>query len=230
MPINDRQTATVDKNTDSGKAGRIIIKTPSMDGDQYPLPIEAVMPAGLIAHPHPGDTVEIELPAGEDIVEHPQEAKYFGKRWDDSNDYPSKFKTNYPDRRGFYTPGGHYLIFDDKAKTITIESLGGLEIQLHDTSGQVRLGSSSASISVVLGETFNTEHATMLGLFSPYFGLIGAAFTAMVADPFLAAGLATVTKTAMTAAGTGGSGTVTAGITAFLGKAATWLSQVVKTK
>lgn len=229
MPAIDRHTAIVEKNTDKGKAGRIVVSTSNMDGDQYPESIEAIMPAGLIAHPHPGDTVEIELPEGEDIVEFPQEAKYLGKRWDDANSYPTKFKTNYPDRRGFYTPGGHYIIVDDKAKTITLETADGLEVQLDDSTGKVKLGSSSASISVMLGETFNTEHATLLGLMSTYFGLIGAAFTAMAADPFLSGSLASATLTAMTSAGTAGSATVVTGITTFLGKATTWLSQIVKT-
>lgn len=139
MPMVDRQTATAAKNESQGKAGRMIVSTPGMDGDQYPLPIEAVMPCGLIAHAHPGDTLEIELPDGEDIVEHPQEAKYFGKRWDDANDYPSKFKTNYPDRRGFYTPGGHYLIFDDKDKVVMLETKDGHILTLDDKNGKVSI-------------------------------------------------------------------------------------------
>ncbi len=110
-----------------------------MDGDQYPLPVEAVMPPGLIAHPHPGDTLEIELPEGEDIVEHPHEAKWLGKRWDDANDYPAKFKENYPDRRGFYTPGGHYLIFDDKDGFVLIETEAEQKLTMDDDNEAITL-------------------------------------------------------------------------------------------
>lgn len=144
MPPVDRQTATVDRNTDPAKAGRVIAKMASMDGDQYPEWLEPVLPPGLISHPHPGDTVEIETPEGEDVVEFAHEAKYLGKRYDDANDYPEKFKTNYPDRRGYCTPGDHYLIFDDHDKTITIETSGGHEIVLDDLNGKVRIKNSKS--------------------------------------------------------------------------------------
>jgi signal peptidase I len=209
MPINDRQTATVDKNTDSGKAGRVVVKTPSMDGDQYPLPIEAVMPAGLIAHPHPGDTVEIELPAGEDIVEHPQEAKYFGKRWDDSNDYPTKFKTNYPDRRGFYTPGGHYLIFDDKDKTITLESIGGITITIDDKTGLIKLAKTPHE-PVVKGTKLSQA-------FTTYTGSIATAGATHASSPKLPADNAAFITALVTATAT------------LAGTIATWLSTKVQT-
>ena len=110
------------------------------------------MPPGLIAHPHPGDTLEIELPEGEDIVEHPQEAKWLGKRWDAANDYPAKFKTNYPDRRGYYTPGGHYLIFDDKDETVTLESKGGNTIVIDDKNSVITVSGPKAVLNAPLVE------------------------------------------------------------------------------
>lgn len=211
MPLNDRQTATVDKNEDQGKAGRVICKSASMDGDQYPLPLEAVMPPGLIAHPHPGDTLEIELPEGEDIVEHPQEAKWLGKRWDDANDYPTKFKTNYPDRRGFYTPGGHYLIFDDKDQKIILESQGGNTITIDDKAGKISVSAPLIELAtaplepLVLGTKLSNA-------FTAYGTAIAAAGVTHAASPKLPPDNAAFITALVTATAT------------LAGTIATWLS------
>jgi hypothetical protein len=148
MPPSDRQTATVDKNTDPAKAGRVKVKLPSMDGGQYPEWIETIQPAGMVSHPHPGDTVEVELPDGEDIVEFPDEGKCLGKRADAANPVPSEFKTNYPHRRGYKTPGGHLVIFDDKDKSITIRTIGGHSVLLDDKNGNVKITNSQSGDSI----------------------------------------------------------------------------------
>lgn len=163
MPIQDRQSAIVHSvKEDKAKAGRIKVKVATTDGAVYPHELEPVFLPGWFSPPHPGDTVEIELPEDEDIVEHSDEACYLGVRLDDKNPPPQEFRTNYPDRRGYKTPGGHLLLFDDKEKTITIKTQGGLDVKLDDGAGTVQLGQAGASESLVLGDTFVGDLTTYL--------------------------------------------------------------------
>lgn len=224
-------TATVDAVDPKSKSGAIIVSMPEMDGGQYPVSIEPVWPAGeWICFPNPGDTVELIVPEGEDIVEHPDDVRYIGKRRDMNSDpVPSEFKTNYPNRRGFKTKAGHMLIVDDKAGTFTIKNgQTGIVIEF-DGSGLLHLGVPVGTDFIMKGNTFNTAHATLLTALSTYIGLVGTAFTAMATDAFLISGLQSSTITAMTNAGTTGSGVLITAITTFLNAAATWLSTKVKT-
>lgn len=235
----ERLTATVASNKDPAKAGRIKVNVASMDGDQYPEWIDPIWPAGhWIAIPEPGDTVEIEVPAGEDVVEFSTDVKYIGRRLSEGQTVPSDFKTNYPSRRGFQTKKGHSIVVDDKAGTFTITNGRTSNTIEFDATGNIiltvttllKLGGSTAAQSVMKGEIFNIANATMLAAVSTYLGLIGAAFTKMATDPFLTANLASATITSMTAAGTAAAGLATGAITTFLGSATTWLSLVTKTK
>jgi hypothetical protein len=76
------------------------------------------------------------------------------------------------------------------------------------------------SDALIKGNTFNTSHATMLGLVSAYVALIGAAFQALGADVGFAAIAAPATVAAINAANAAAAALATVGITAFTGTAA----------
>lgn len=230
MPVIDRVEAICHSNKDPAKAGRIQAAVAEMDGAVYPHWIDPIFPAGeWICIPEPGDAVELELPDGTDIVEFPTDVKYLGKRLSEGNSVPTEFKTNYPNRRGFRTKQGHLIIADDKAGTLTIKNgKSGIVVEF-DSTGLLHLGVTVGTDFIMKGTTFNTENATMLGGISAYVTLVGTAMTKMAQDPFLSGSLQAATIAAMTAAGTAGAGTATGLISAFLAKAATWLSTKVKT-
>jgi len=76
--------------------------------------------------------------------------------------------------------------------------------------------------AIIKGNTFNTSHATMLGLVSAYLALVGAANEALGNDVGFAAGgpPAGATVTAIKAAGAAAAALATVGITLFTGTAA----------
>ena len=175
-------TATVDSLDTKSKDGSIWVKMAEMDGGLYPYPVEPIWPPGAgIWFPDPGDTVEVLVPAGEDVIELGHDVRYMGKRFDPEHPVPSEFKTNYGKRRGFKTLAGHLLIFDDKAGTITIKN--GKTSILLEMDTLLHLGGSPGTDFILKGTTFNLDQATLWPLISTYIGLIGAAFQAMGADP-----------------------------------------------
>jgi hypothetical protein len=171
---------------DPAKAGRIKVDVSKMDGKGYPEWVSPVQPSGCAMHPHPGDTVEVSLPAGDDIVEFAHEARYRGQSRDEAHGYPEPFKTNYPDARGFKTPGGHYICFDDKDKTITLKTsnghsmvfddknktltlttTGGHTITLDDSAGTVKISNGTSGDDVEMSALgINTITATLKNILS----------------------------------------------------------------
>jgi len=111
--------------------------------------------------PDVGEQIEIEVVSGSDRDEVPGQAfleapnfRWRGKRFYDperpldqggpKTPINEAFKTNYGKRRGFATPGGHILIFDDTPglETITLtwkNALGELQ-RIELKNGEVLLG------------------------------------------------------------------------------------------
>lgn len=151
---------TVVDNDDPGKGGAIQVALPDLGGDTYPEWIEPIHPAGVFFHPKPGDTVAVVTPAGDAITEASDEARYQGKVTAEQEGYPEEFKTNYPDRRGFKTPQGHLVIFDDKTGDVVIKNgKTGVEVKLTATA-LVELGTQATDF-LVKGTTWK---ATLAGV------------------------------------------------------------------
>lgn len=148
---------------DQAKAGRIRVRLPEMDDDEWGEWIEPLFPPGWVLMPEPGDSVEIVLPEGEDKIEFSDEVRYRGQLLNDANPVPAEFKKNYPRRRGFKTKAGHLLIFDDTpgGEEISISHKGVLAVVLNNSG--IFLGTGSASNPVALGDLLMNTLSGMLG-------------------------------------------------------------------
>lgn len=140
MPvITERYEATVTSTDDDEMRGRIKVTCagliPWQDGvDPTALPmfIEPMHAWGCFAVPDVGEVVEIEVIVSNDEEESFGQAtleslnpRWRGKRFISENEIEDEetdgvarvvhpdFKTNYPKRRGFNTPWGHIVFFDD---------------------------------------------------------------------------------------------------------------------
>lgn len=125
----ERYPATVTSIDDPEQRGRIRVACSGLLGDEesdLPMWIEPVLGWGMFIVPDVGEIVEIEVVTGSDEDEQygqasidNLDAKWVGKRYFGNEEgeaptpVPTDFLTNYGKRRGFATPGGHVVVFDD---------------------------------------------------------------------------------------------------------------------
>lgn len=159
--------AIVTNIDDPAKAGRIRVAIEGMDGGEYPEWLEPTLTPGWVAMPSPGDTVEITLPDGEDIVEFADQVRYIGTVLDEAHPVDDDFKTNYPKRRGFRSPAGHFLIFDDDdGIVLTVGASGGgnVGITIDAKNNQVQIfGTTSVQIKALGAVVIDGTSCTILG-------------------------------------------------------------------
>lgn len=127
----EKHDATVMTVEDPEKRGRIKVACVGILGDEdteLPQWIEPNLQWGWFMIPDPGEIVEIEVVSGDDqdeifgqsFIEN-AEIRWSGRRsWTDeevengeSRKINEEFETNYGKRRGFATPNGHIIFFDD---------------------------------------------------------------------------------------------------------------------
>ena len=96
---------------------------------------------GWFSVPDVGTTVMCFFEAG-DIYQ----PVYFGEAPDGVRGHPAEGDTNYPNRRGFKTGGGHIIFIDDTADIIQIEHNEGSLIQITPTV--LKLTKAGASIEI----------------------------------------------------------------------------------
>jgi len=233
----DSEEGTVSSVEDKAKAGRVLVDLPSMEGTTYPEWIEPVLPAGLVTIPEVGETVRVEAPEGEQLVESPDELRYSGRVLNDANPVHEAFRENYPHMHGLHTPGGHLIVLDDKDGSVLIKNKNGDQLKLK-ASGEVELSAAlRVKLSVNLTElstgplepaikatTFNTANGVMLGLLTTALSNLAAAMGALGGEM----ALAQPTRDACNAAN-GSCGTAAIGIGTFLGLIMTWTSTKVQT-
>lgn len=122
-------TATVTANDDPEKRGRIRCTCVGLMGDEdgdMPMWIEPELLWGWFVVPDVGELVEIVASKhgdgddsfGQSFLESPSLRWRGARHWTaesaaDARTVPEDFKTNYGKRRGFATPQGHILLFDD---------------------------------------------------------------------------------------------------------------------
>lgn len=128
--VTERYAAIVTSNDDPKKLGRIKVQCSALSGDEDQLPdfINPCFDWGWFYVPDVGEEVEIEVVAHDAqeeggayeqaFVEEP-DWRWRGKRFtSEQGDQPRPpeahfTKKNYGKRRGFATPAGHFLMFDD---------------------------------------------------------------------------------------------------------------------
>lgn len=145
----------VTDNDDEEKRGRLKVKCQTLVGFEQELPkwiepagaIFATAKGGELYLPEKQSVVLLDVTVTDDLDQIPGErflanpsirwryAPYTSKTG--KQPLPEIFITNYPDRRGIVTPGGHSLIFDDKAGTIEIKSSHGHRLVL--TDGEIQI-------------------------------------------------------------------------------------------
>lgn len=123
MLIKETHTAVVADNLDPDERFRIKVKCAAIMGSEDVVLQQWVppkLPWGFIIVPDIGEQVEIEVPVGSDTDEVPGQAfvdspdvRWTGDRFQGPGAYHEMFLTNYGKRRGFVTPAGHVLLFDD---------------------------------------------------------------------------------------------------------------------
>jgi hypothetical protein len=129
MYIKETYPATVTKNDDDEERGRIKVSCVGILGDdesELPMWVEPLLDWGWFYIPDNGEIVDIEVISSSELDESYQQAsidnldiKWKGKRYygNENGDEPTTihdyFKENYGKRRGFATPFGHVMIFDD---------------------------------------------------------------------------------------------------------------------
>jgi hypothetical protein len=128
----ERYDATVTSIEDPEKRLRIKVTCIGLMGDdttELPVWVEPNLDWGWVLIPDPGEIVEIIALSGEDQDEifGQHQIENMELRWDGTRSWtdeevdedieprpiPDDFKENYGKRRGFITPNGHMILFDD---------------------------------------------------------------------------------------------------------------------
>jgi hypothetical protein len=167
--IVEKHEATVMSVEDPEKRGRIKIACAGLLGDEdteLPDWIEPNLDWGWFVIPDVGEIIEVETIAGNDQDEvfgqssiENMEIRYTGKRsWtddvvDSSNEarpVNEEFKTNYGKRRGFATPNGHMIFFDDTSDgqkiNITWHQDGKYQYIAMDEKGSMTIANANGSM------------------------------------------------------------------------------------
>lgn len=134
MPyMGERHHAIVTKNDDPDKLGRIMVKCAAITGDadtELPMWVQPLFDWGWFYIPDIDEQVEIEVVTDSDVDESrgqaliaDAEVRWLGKRYYSPQGatplkVPPDFTSQYGKQRGFATPFGHVLLFDDKTPAI----------------------------------------------------------------------------------------------------------------
>ena len=109
-----RSKARVLDNRDPLKRGRIIVDHPQLGQTTW---IQYLHDPHAFDAPSVGDIVYVEVDAG--IFTHPVAWGNTTKGQDAAPELPTAFQREIPTNRGFYTPGGHLIEFDDGIGVLT---------------------------------------------------------------------------------------------------------------
>jgi uncharacterized protein involved in type VI secretion and phage assembly len=127
--------ARVRSTADPDQLGRVQVEVPEVSG-RHPVPVWAYptnsAPGGKnyggYWPPRTGDIVAVAFDGGD-----PSCPRVLGG-WHAKGELPGEFKDG--DKRGFKTPGGHVLLWDDaNPGAFILRTAGGHEIAMADTSG-----------------------------------------------------------------------------------------------
>jgi hypothetical protein len=137
----EKYDATVTVNEDDENRGRIRVACVGLLGDEeieLPMWVEPVLEWGFFLIPNVGETVEIEaaVSSDEDEINGQFSIDNLDIRWRGKRSYTidepenenieptpihPDFLSNYGKRRGFSTPHGHIVMFDDDPKNPTLQ-------------------------------------------------------------------------------------------------------------
>lgn len=141
--------AIITDNNDPDRRGRLKLRCQSLIGADFELPdwVEPENPlftsiddGGSLFLPKIGSTVELVVDVHDPDFDQVRGERFLANpsaKWRqavptasaDAVPLPADLITNYPNRRGFVTPAGHKLIFDDSGSVI-IEAASGSKIEM----------------------------------------------------------------------------------------------------
>jgi hypothetical protein len=153
-----RCKARVIDNRDPLKKGRILVRHPLLkDGGAW---IPYLQGPNQFDSPSVGDIVYVEAECG-DFDYLVASGKYI-KGKDENPDIPEEFKREVPTNRGFYTPGGHLIEFDDgeaeptanpaendvseTKRGVRVTTSGGNKVHISDEDGTITLTNTNGKI------------------------------------------------------------------------------------
>jgi len=166
--------ATVADTDDPEKRGRIRVKCAQLLGDEdAPLPmwVSPLMDWGWFIVPDVGEIVDVEVVTGSSEDEQPGQmsidnldVRWKGRRYygneegDQPTPIPEDFTaSNYGKRRGFATPGGHVMLFDDtegqQKVSLTWHQAGKYSFMSVDKDGSITLSTHSKHLILMDAKT-----------------------------------------------------------------------------
>ena len=172
MPVVEKHWAIVTDNNDDMKQCRLKVECQTLVGAGTELP-DWIPPGfqtftgkgGGSAHlPSVGDQVEIEVVVSDWMDERSSERMLQNPsiRWfpappsidNGPAPLPAPLTTNYPERRGNVSPKGHYIIIDDTAAQIVVQTSNGFSATIDDKNKQIVLQTKNG-LKVVLSDNDN---------------------------------------------------------------------------
>lgn len=154
MILKETATAVVADNQDPDQAFKIKVKCAALMGSEDAVYAEWIPPKlawGFVIVPDIGEQVEVEFPGksdtdevkGQAFLDSP-EVRWTGKRYQGPDAYNEMFLANYGKRRGFVTPAGHILMFDDT------EGSEKINLVWHNADNKYAMFSANEDGSIIL--------------------------------------------------------------------------------
>jgi hypothetical protein len=170
MPTRETHEGYVTDNNDPEKRGRLkvrcqtIVAGEDLDWVEPSFPyVDSEGSGGWIFIPEIGSSITVTINTGDEY-----QVTDLQPRWKcdliPEGSFPEDFEDNYPKRRGFATPGGHVLYFDDTedSQTMLYKHPSGTEIFVSD-SGQIELRpTGNESVLIGAGATEEIPLGTQL--------------------------------------------------------------------
>lgn len=168
MKLTEKHVAVVADNKDPEHKLRIKVKCAAVMGHEDVVLNEWILPKltwGFVVVPDIGEQVEIEMVAKSDTEDFPGQAfidtpeiRWTGTRFQGPAAYDEMFTTNYGKRRGFVTPAGHILMFDDtkgreKINLVWHSAEGKYAMISMDETGSIIVANQSGSMLYLNAET-----------------------------------------------------------------------------
>lgn len=182
-------TGVVANIEDPKKAGRIQARLTELGGQVCPIWIRPVWMSGWFWIPQLDEEVEIEIPAGEDLIEFAEEMRYRGIAHDENAPFPDSLPGEYKTRRGFVTPQGYGMITESKPGSEFITFLNNGTVMIRGDKDGIFLGLEAAAEPLVLGTALTSVLVSLVD------AVLALSVAGVTTGPGVSAGLSPASAT-----------------------------------